>query len=501
MFRQLLRLSKHSIVYGLSVAIGQVVGFFLIPVYTRYLSPADYGGLEIFQTTLSILSIILVMGLTSGLFMSYFNCDDEEKRKTVVGTVFIFLTATSFLFLPILMIFAGSFSTLVFGSVEYTLYFRVLFLTLFFDVGVVVALSVLRVREESKKYAIFVLIRFLATAGLNILFVVVLHRGVLGVLLGGLIAACLLYSISFRDIIKNAKPRLSVAELKEMLSFSLPLVPAGLAVWIMTMGDRYFLQFLSTPQELGLYSLGYKFGMVVQGLIVGPFSLAWAPFFWSVAKERNAKEIYSSVLTYFALVAMAVALALSVLSKQALEVMSAPAFYGAYQVIPLIAVSYVLYGCYVILAVGITLERKTKYVALIVGVGAAVNLGLDYFLIPGYGMMGAAVATLIAYLLLPVGSYLVSKRYYPINYEWGRVARIFVAAGLVYAGSLFIRSDSAIIAGLLKLASLLGFPLLLFAFRFFKAEEIQKTKEIFNAVPGYVKRRWANKAPFWRKKG
>jgi len=500
MFRQLLRLSRHSIVYGLGATASRVVAFFLIPVYTRYLTPADYGDLEIFQTTLSILSIIFAMGLAAALFRSYFDYDDEEKRKTVVGTVFLFLTGTSLLFLLILMALAGNFSALFFGSIEYAFYFRVIFLTVFFDVGILIAFSVFRAREESKKYAIFTLIRFLTAVGLNILFVVVLHKGVLGILLGGLIATCLLYAILLRSIIKNAKLTFSIAELKEMLSFGLPLVPAGLAGWIMTMADRYFLQFLSTSTELGIYSVGYKFGFIVQGLIGAPFSLAWVPFLWSTAKEKNAKEIFSAVLTYFVLVGMAVALVLSVLSKEVLEVMAAPAFYGAYKVLPLIAVSYVLFGCYQILAAGITLEKKTKYIALIVGVGAAVNLGLNYLLIPGYGMMGAAVATLIAYLVLPVGSYFASKRYYPIKYEWGRVAKIFLAAALVYAGSIFITGGSLLITALLKLLSLLGFPLLLFAFRFFKPEEIQKAKEIFRAVPGYVKLRWAKKGLFWRKK-
>jgi O-antigen/teichoic acid export membrane protein len=496
MFRQLLRLSKHSIIYGLSAVVSQLVGFFLIPLYTRYLTPSDYGSLEIFQTTLSILGIVFVMGLTASLFMSYFSSDDDERRRTVVGTVFVFLTGTSLVFLLLLMIFAGSISTLFFGSPQYTLHFRVIFLTSFFDVGVVIALSVLRAREESKKYAAFVLIRFLTAVSLTILFVVGLHRGVLGILEAGLIAALLVYSIALRDIIRNARPGLSVPQLKAMLSFGLPLVPAALAAWIMTMADRYFLKFLSTPTELGLYSLGYKFGMVVQGLIVGPFSLAWEPFLWSIAKEKNAKDTYSAVLTYFTLVAMAVALVLSVLSRQVLEIMAAPAFYGAYQVIPLIAVSYVLYGGYIILAIGITLERKTKYIALIVGIGAVVNMGLNYLLIPRYGMMGAAVATLIAFLLLPIGSYLVSRRYYSVQYEWGRIARIFLAAALVYGGSLFITSGSPLTTGLLKLVSLLAFPVLLFAFRFFKPEEIQKTRQIFRAVPGYVRLRWANRKLF-----
>jgi O-antigen/teichoic acid export membrane protein len=501
LFRQLLRLSRHSIIYGLSVVISQIVSFFLIPVYTRYLTPADYGRLEIFQTTLSILGVILMMGLTSALFMSYFNYDDEEKRKTLIGTTFFFLTSTSFLFLLILTAAAGDLSAVFFGSIDYTFYFRIIFLTVFFNVGIATAFTVVRAREESRKYAIFAVIQFLATAGLNILFVVALHRGVLGILEGGLIAASLLYFMLLRDVIKNAKLSFSMAELRDMLSFGLPLVPAGLGIWIMTMADRYFLQFLSTSQQLGLYSLGYKFGMVVQGLIVGPFTLAWGPFLWSVAKEKNAKEIYSSVLTYFTLVAVAAALVLSVLSKQVLEIMAAPAFYGAYQVIPLIAVSYVLYGCSQVIPVGITLERKTKAIAAIVGVGAVVNLGLNYLLIPSYGMMGAAVATLVAYLLLPVGSYFVSNRYYPIKYEWGRVAKIFLAAGAVYAGSLFITGGSPLTTGLLRLLSLLGFPLLLFAFRFFKPQEMQKTKEIIRAAPGYTKLKLTKNGMLRRKAG
>lgn len=278
-----------------------------------------------------------------------------------------------------------------------------------------------------------------------------------------------------------------------MLSFGLPLVPAGLAAWIMTLADRYFLQFLSTPTELGLYSLGYKFGMVVQALIVGPFTLAWAPFLWSVAKEKNAKEVYSSVLTYFVLVGMFATLVLSVLSREVLMVMVTPPFYSAYKAIPLIALSYVLYGCYFVFNPGMLIAKKTKYAALIVGAGAIVNLGLNYLLIPGYGMMGAAVATVISYLLLPIGLFFLSRRYYPIEYEWSRIAKILLAAVPVYIGSIFIINDSAIIAGVLKLLSLLGFPILLFVFKFFKAEEIKKAKELIKVALSYIRMRLASK--------
>ncbi len=499
LFRHLFRLSKHSLVYGLGVAASQLIGFFLLPLYTRYLTPSDYGVLEIFGATQAILGIIFVMGLSSALFMAYFSHDDEEGRKGVISTISIFLTATSLCLVLVLMGVASNLSSLLFDSTQYTFYFRVIFLTLFFDTLVLVPMGVFRARNESKKFIIFSLVRFLASAGLNIYFVVGLHKGVLGILEGNLVASLLIFSLLVPQMLRKIGFKFSRDDLKEMLSFGLPLMAGGFGAWILTLSDRYFLQFLSTPTELGLYSIGYKFGMIVNALIVGPFELAWAPFFWSIAKEKNAKEVYSSILTYFFLVSMFVALALSVLSKEVLVVMTTPSFYGAYKVIPLIALSYVFYGCLYVLAVGYSLAKKTKYAPLIIGTGATANLGLNYLLIPDYGMVGAAVATVISYLLLPIGAFLVSRRYYPIKYEWSRVGKIFIAAALVYIGSLFITNDSAIIAGVLKLISLLGFPLLLFAFKFFKPEETQKTKEIIKVAPGYIRLRLANNGLFRRK--
>ena len=167
--------------------------------------------------------------------------------------------------------------------------------------------------------------------------------------------------------------------------------------------------------------------------------------------------------------------------------MSTPPFFDAYRVIPLIALSYLFYGCYFNLNIGFVLQKKTKYDSFIIGAGAALNLGLNYLLIPTYGMMGAAVATVISYSLLPVGAYFVSRRYYPIAYEWSRLGKISIAAAIVYCGSFFIVCDSAVIAGIFKLLSLLGFPFLLFAFKFFRPEEIQKIRELSGTAWRHIK--------------
>jgi O-antigen/teichoic acid export membrane protein len=441
------------------------------------------------------------MGLSSALFMSYFNHDNEGNRKTAVSTALIFLTATSIIITLILIVASSNISVFILSSIHYNYHFQVIFLTLFFDTAIVIPFAIFRAREKSKKYVIISLARLLVGIGLTIYFIVVLKKGVLGILESGLITAVFLYCLLIPGIIKETKLRFSISDLKNMLGFGLPLIPANLASWILTSADRYFLLFLSTQDELGLYSLGYKFGLIIRVLIVGPFTIAWAPFFWSIAKEKNAKEVFSSVLTYFVLVGMFVALGISVLSKEVLMVMTTPSFYDAYKVIPLIALSYVLYGCYFVLSIGIDLKKKTKYLPFIVGISAIINFALNYILIPHYGMMGAAIATLISYLMLPIASYSVSKRYYPIKYEWSRITKIFFAAVLIYVACSYITNESAIIAGLIKtMTTLLAYPVLLYAFKFFTPKEIQKGKELIKVAPEYIKLRLTqNRSLFWEK--
>ena len=226
--------------------------------------------------------------------------------------------------------------------------------------------------------------------------------------------------------------------------------------------------------------------MVMQALLIIPFELAWIPFMLSVAKRDDAKQIYSSVLTYFLLIGVFIALALSVLSREVIAIMATPPFHDAYKVVPLIAFSYLLFGCYLILQAGIYIEGKTKYVPLIVGAGAVLNLGLNYLLIPSYGMMGAATATLLSYLLLPVAMLFVAGKYYPIRYEFDRIIKIVLAAVPIYVGCMFVSTGSLLIEGLIKLIILATYPALLYVLRLPKPQELEKIKQLFHQAPRYI---------------
>jgi len=489
MFSQLFRLSSHSVIYSLSYAVSQLVGFFLLPVYTRYFSPNDYGILEVLQVTMAFGAIFYVLGLSTALFKWYFQYDDEEHRQKIINTIFIFVTASSLIFTLILVALSETFSSLFFDSTEYTTHFRLVFITLFFLAGTMIELSVLRAREQPVRYALVSTTQFVLNMVFIIIFVVGLERGVKGAIEGNLIAAGLVYFGLTISLMQRSGISFDRKRLFEMLAFGLPLVPSGIASIILTMSDRYLLQFLSTTDEVGLYSLGYKLGFVVNVIIVQPFTLAWAPFVFSMAKENNAAQIYSRVLTYVMAVGVFFALALAMLSLEFVNIMATPPFYGAHKVVPLIALSYVFYGAYFAMLVGILLEAKTKYIMLIVSCVAALNVGLNYILIPHYGMMGAAIATLICYAIMPIGAFVFARKFFKVDYEWLRIGKILVVGGIIYSGSLFISNESAYVAGLFKLLALLTYPILLYLFRFYRDDEINKAKDMIRIASGYLKSR------------
>jgi O-antigen/teichoic acid export membrane protein len=510
--RHLSRLSKQSLIYGLGTMTFPVVNFFLTPVYARYLDPSDYGYLSVVQLTQLIAILIAALSLTTALLRFYGNYDDKKDRAEVVGTTVIFLAITSIVATVALMAVSGVFSQLFFHASDYTYLFLLAFVAIPFDIAINVAMALFRAKEEPRQFLIFTVAQFAINAGLKLLFLIVLHRGLRGILEAELICMVIFGAVLVAVIVKNNELRFSSAKLKTMLSFALPLVPTTVAGWVLVGSDRYILNFLSTSEQVGLYSIGYSFGKVADTLVSAPLGLAWVPFMLGVAKEENAKRVFSSLLTYFLLFAMFVVLGLSVLSEDVLRIIFKPEYYDAHKVIPLIALSYLLYGAFNIMQTGIYLQNQTKYLAIIVGAVAILNAVLNLLLDGPYGMMGAAVATAVSFMFLPISVHFVTRRFYPISYEFGRIAKVFLAAIPVYAASLFVHdaADGFIhdnpalrefVVLVFKAVILLAYPVLLYVLRFYKPEELNTVRRLLGNAYAYVGGRLAQCGPKnWKRK-
>jgi len=451
-------LVKHSAIYGVSNVLNTAIALILLPIYTRYLTPADYGILEILTITVLFVSVFLQLGLGSAIFKIVLY-DKSESEDVLVSTAFYFLTISSGIVFIILYSLAPSIASMILDSSQYANLVRLIFFTAFLNVAGIIPLAKLRMHDESIKYSVVSIGKFIVGVSLNIYFIAGLKKGVDGLVIAGAIQ--------------------SFTALREMLSFGLPLVPMGIAANILSMADRYFLRYYTTLEETGLYALGYKFGSIIT-LIVGSFQIAWPAVLFSVAKRPDARKFYSKLLTYFVLGLTFVGLGVSVLSRELLLVMATEKFYDAFRIVPWIVFGNIFIGIYYATAIGTNLKKKTKYQAIAVISAATLNLLLNFVLIPEYGMMGAAISTVISYAVMAAIGCGSSLRFYSIDYEWNRLLKIMIVGVLLYCSSNWIHTGILIVDVLLKLILVLIFPFFLYLIHFFPKEELVKLRVILN---------------------
>ena len=465
-------------IYGLGSLLAKLLGFLLLPIYTRYLTPADYGILSLLVVTGSVADILIRVGFGSAIFREVIYRGTDESL--VESTALYFLAGESALFLGAFIFLSPRLSWLIFGAPAYAHLLSLVFIGSLLDVLDVIAMAKLRIHERSLLYAIISVSKFLVGALLNIYFIVILRRGVEGLVISGLIQSALSAGVSLTLIISDLKPTFSIPILQRMLSFGIPLIPFGLSRLVMTYADRYFLQHYCTTAEVGLYSLGYSIAMVLN-IIVGAVQTAWPAQMFAMAKKAEAERNFSRILTYYLTILGFIGLVFSVLAHEVLMIMTTPQFHRASTVVPLIVLSYLLYGAMFMTNTGLETQNKLKYMSPIIVGSAAVNLGLNYLLIPPYGMMGAAVATFIAYLFLAIVNTAVNLRLWRIPYQYDRIGKIALAWGLIYGASLLIGVPNVWLSGILKLLLLATFPLLLYGFRFYEDGELARFQQLLQS--------------------
>jgi len=213
----------------------------------------------------------------------------------------------------------------------------------------------------------------------------------------------------------------------------MPLVPSALALWAINFIDREFIVWYKGPAEVGVYSVAIKVASIITFVMVA-FRTAWPAFAYSIEDDREAKRTYSFVLTYLLSFATWGALALGALAPWWVAFLTNPRFQRAQEAVGLLAFAFAIYAGYTVLAIGSGRARRTQFNWVVTGIGAAVNVGLNFWLIPKWGMVGAAISTLISYVVLFIGMTMYAQRVYRVPYQWRRVVTaVGVGAALTVA--------------------------------------------------------------------
>ena len=437
MRESLKRLTKHSVVYGISHIVTRSVGFLLLPLYTNTFERAEYGVAALIFTFLAIATIIYTMGVDSAFLRYYILDESAEKRRATFSTAFwtVLFLATGFS----LFLLTGS-APIARWLLDSAAYRPLIMLSagiLFFDALNVLPFLVLRAEERSIHFAILKFANVVVNLALNIVLIVQLKHGIEGIFQANLVASASTFVLLLPVSLRRLSLSVSGKVLRDLLRFGIPYLPSTLAVVLMDVIDRFILKELAGFAVAGLYSAGYKLGTFM-ALFIAAFRFAWHPFFLSEVKKEGAKELFARVLTYLLLACFAVFLVLSFTIDDIVRLrifgitIFGPRYWDSTVIVPTIMLAYIFFAAYLNFVIGIYTEKKSEYLPLVTGIGAAVNIAANYLLIPKFGMMGSAYATVLGYAAMASALYVVGQRLYPVPYEWKRVLHLSLAAGLVF---------------------------------------------------------------------
>lgn len=477
MFQEFKKIFKHFFIYGFGNIANKLISIIMIPIYTRFLNPDDYGRLELIFLTTTVISTFVAMGISSAALRFYFEYDDKRDRREVIGTALITSIIVSLCVVLILSHFAGFFSTIILDSIDYRNIFIMVFLIMFFYVTEEIPLAYIRANEKSVLFVIVSFAKLLFLLTLNIYFVVILKKGIWGIVISNLIVSILSWTFLIVFTFNYSRLNFSFTKLKEMLRYGLPLTTVAFGMFILNSSDRFFLKKFASLEEVGLYALGYKFAIILNFLIIQPFMTNYSPYRFSIMKRPDAKEIYSRVLTYFLFIIISAGLIISVMIKEILAILVAPSYLSAYKIVFPVIVGYIFLGAYFICQIGIYLQKQTKRISGILLFCASFNLIMNWLLISKFHMYGAALSTVLSFALLALITNYHSQRLYRISYERDRIIKLIITACGIYLLSLFIVFDSLTLNIILKALLLTLFPITLYYINFFRSEEIHKLQE------------------------
>lgn len=427
---------SHTGIYAIGNVLRYMVSFIMLPIYTRCLTPADYGIIELLSMIIDLSGILLGLRMGEAIFRFYTQYDSQDEKNEVISTSLILLGILNLAGVSILMLGSGLVSSLVFGSGEYAYFVSLFAFTLLFNSFIEIPLLFVRAQQKPWLYVTFSLLKLMVQLTLNIYFVVILRMGVEGVIYSTLLSGAVIAAVMLGYTFVHIKIRFAREKAGKLVTFSLPLVIASLISFYFTFGDRFVLRMFAGLEGVGIYALGYKFGFLLRYFVWEPFGNIWDTQKYEIYRQENARQIYKQYFFAISVVMIFFALVVSVFIKDLLRVMSAPEFVSAYKVVPFVMAAYLVQSLASYCNLGIMLKGKTFYITQATIISAVVITLGWIILIPIFGVIGAALATFIGFVARFIWMYTKSKKLYDMNLSWSKVHMTVSLALGVYFLSL-----------------------------------------------------------------
>ena len=451
-------LGKQSLIYGIGHMMARLITFLLLPLYTHSFTQEEYGALSLAYAFMGFALILYRYGMDTALMKYSVQTSGQERTKHIT-VIIISQLITSVIFTVILYVSRFTIASWVLGT-DRPDWMAFLAIILFFDSLWNLPLLILRAEEKAVPFIGFSLLNVVTTVVMNILFVVHWGYGIEGVFKANILASGIVFILSLPIVIQRIQLHaFNKKVFNKILHFALPFLPAGLFTMVMELSDRYLLEWLLGTADVGLYSAGKKMGMLGLTVVMG-FNMGWTPYFLKRGKEEGAKIEFAKIATLFLGVMGYISVLVSVWVPEIMRLSVAgktligSEFWDCEPVVSTILIGYFFFGTYVLQLPGVYMKEITNWVPIFRIMGAGTLIVSSMYLIPAFGLIGAAYGVVLAFIAMSSAIYFKTHSLYPVRYNW---------RGIVFPVVFLAGIQAGIDGTWPKLAVSLLFPLLWYA--------------------------------------
>ena len=481
----------HSFIYVSGNFISRALSFLLLPIYTRVLTPRDYGMVALLDVFSEIVIMLASFVLRDTIFYFFHRAkSDEEKSSIFSSSLFVVLSLVLTLVIASYKI-GEIISSLLFKTDQHARLITVWCYALLFQLPAEVPLTYFRANNRSVLYNGTMISQTLLSILCNLVFVVYLRHGVTGVAESLICSYAIIGGVATFLMFRTVKPSFSFPMVKTMFRYAAPLMLGRSIILAGSTVDKLLLQRLAGLTDVGLYSLGWRFADTSRAFAWQPFRLYWQSKVFELSHAENGRCVIALVFTYITLIMLFIALAISVVSVDLIRLMAEATFGPAYYVVPILGLGFIFWCARMFFNFHLLFTGTTKIVPIMDFVHVALLVLFSFILVPLFAYKGSAWAFLASSCSSCAIMYMVAQRKYKVNFEWRRLAILFVSGALAF----FLTMPVSIKSTLLSIAIRLVIAVLCFAgavyfMGFLSESEKYQARQLLRWCRDVVKRRY-----------
>lgn len=439
MLKNLKRLGGDSLLYALMNVGTKLIAFIMLPIYTYFLPPGEYGYIDIIDRWTTMLTFLVFLGTDSALAFYYFDTKDEKKRKLYSKNVFLIRLAM----ILVIFLLVALLGPLVAHNVlpeengVFLLYLSVG--VLFFDTITALVLTIMRFEFKTLKVVFLTVSKMLLIAVGSYLFLRFVVASVEAIMYARIITGILIFLLILKPLSQVVTFKIDREVLKDLIKYGLPLVPASLAFWVILNSSSFFLAMMKTPEDVGIYGAAAKFAALIT-LVTSGIQMAWRPYSMSLKDKPNNKELFSKIYIIIFLLGIIGVFVVATIMPYVILLLK-ETYYSAYKYVALISAATFLNFYYLIISIGIFFTKETKVISYIFAIAAGLSIVLNLILVPAFSIWGVVAATLISYTFAIVFIFRKSQKLYYIPFPSIKVSFIFIVMIAGVIGITYIQEN------------------------------------------------------------